>query len=290
MLPTQRRQAILARGPAAQRGRRPRTWPGEFDVSVETIRRDLRDAAATTGLLERVYGGADPPVRPVQRGQLRAPGASATSSASGPSPRWPPSLVEPERDDRHRRRHHRAGGGPGAARRLPRPGAHQLGAGRDGAVRARRASSCCCPAGRSGPATRACSGAHAEAFFAEFYADRAFLGSGGVHPEAGLTDYYPAEVVVRRTIVAHTADELRARRLQQARRDRRAPGLPARPASTAVLTDDAGDADAYQACRPQASRCCGPRPGRRRHRPPSRHCPPARTAHDRSPRGEPLRM
>jgi hypothetical protein len=43
----------------------------------------------------------------------------------------------------------------------------------------------------------ACSGAHAEAFFAEFYADRAFLGSGGVHPEAGLTDYYPAEVVVR---------------------------------------------------------------------------------------------
>jgi len=51
----------------------------------------------------------------------------------------------------------------------------------------------------------ACSGAHAEAFFAEFYADRAFLGSGGVHPEAGLTDYYPAEVVVRRTIIAHTA-------------------------------------------------------------------------------------
>jgi DeoR family glycerol-3-phosphate regulon repressor len=51
----------------------------------------------------------------------------------------------------------------------------------------------------------ACSGAHAEAFFAEFYADRAFLGSGGVHPDAGLTDYYPAEVVVRRTIIAHTA-------------------------------------------------------------------------------------
>jgi DeoR family glycerol-3-phosphate regulon repressor len=51
----------------------------------------------------------------------------------------------------------------------------------------------------------ACAGAHAEAFFAEFYADRAFLGSGGVHPEAGLTDYYPAEVVVRRTIIAHTA-------------------------------------------------------------------------------------
>ena len=51
----------------------------------------------------------------------------------------------------------------------------------------------------------ACSGAHAEAFFDEFYADRAFLGSGGVHPEAGLTDYYPAEVAVRRTIIGHTA-------------------------------------------------------------------------------------
>jgi DeoR family glycerol-3-phosphate regulon repressor len=25
-----------------------------------------------------------------------------------------------------------------------------------------------------------------------------------VHPEAGLTDYYPPEVVVRRTIIAHT--------------------------------------------------------------------------------------
>jgi len=59
--------------------------------------------------------------------------------------------------------------------------------------------------GQVRPGDGACSGAHAEAFFAEFYADRAFLGSGGVHPEAGLTDYYPAEVVVRRTIVAHTA-------------------------------------------------------------------------------------
>jgi DeoR/GlpR family transcriptional regulator of sugar metabolism len=51
----------------------------------------------------------------------------------------------------------------------------------------------------------ACSGAHAEAFFSEFYADKAFLGSGGVHAEAGLTDYYPPEVAVRRTIIAHTA-------------------------------------------------------------------------------------
>ncbi|MDQ2877214.1 MAG: DeoR/GlpR transcriptional regulator, partial [Actinomycetota bacterium] len=59
--------------------------------------------------------------------------------------------------------------------------------------------------GQVRPGDAACSGAHAEAFYDDFYADRAFLGSGGVHPEAGLTDYYPAEVVVRRTIIAHTA-------------------------------------------------------------------------------------
>ena len=69
----------------------------------------------------------------------------------------------------------------------------------------RATSRCCCAAGRSAAGDGACSGAHAEAFFDEFYADRAFLGSGGVHPEAGLTDYYPAEVVVRRTIIEHTA-------------------------------------------------------------------------------------
>ena len=51
----------------------------------------------------------------------------------------------------------------------------------------------------------ACFGAQAEAFFAEFYADKAFLGSGGVHAQAGLTDYHPPEVATRRTIIAHAA-------------------------------------------------------------------------------------
>jgi len=51
----------------------------------------------------------------------------------------------------------------------------------------------------------ACFGAHAEAFFGEFYADLAFLGSGGVHPRAGLTDYHPHEVITRRTIIEHSA-------------------------------------------------------------------------------------
>ncbi|HET9971380.1 MAG TPA: DeoR/GlpR transcriptional regulator, partial [Streptosporangiaceae bacterium] len=51
----------------------------------------------------------------------------------------------------------------------------------------------------------ACYGAQAEAFFADFYADKAFLGSGGVHAQAGLTDYHPPEVATRRTIIAHAA-------------------------------------------------------------------------------------
>ncbi len=49
----------------------------------------------------------------------------------------------------------------------------------------------------------ACFGRRADDFFEEFYADKAFLGSGGVHAEAGLTDYHLHEVATRRVIIAH---------------------------------------------------------------------------------------
>lgn len=52
----------------------------------------------------------------------------------------------------------------------------------------------------------ACSGHDAQVFFDGFYAQRAFLGSGGVHPDAGLTDFYPDEVVVRRRIIERARD------------------------------------------------------------------------------------
>jgi DeoR/GlpR family transcriptional regulator of sugar metabolism len=52
----------------------------------------------------------------------------------------------------------------------------------------------------------ACFGAAAEAFFAGFYGGKAFLGSGGVHPVLGLTDYYPDEIPMRRVII-NQADE-----------------------------------------------------------------------------------
>ena len=92
----------------------------------------------------------------------------------------------------------------------------------------------------------ACSGAHAEAFFAEFYADKAFLGSGGVHPEAGLTDYYPSEVVVRRTIIGHTAacyvlaDSSKLGTIAVHR-------VCPLDRVTAVLTDDQGESSAHEA-------------------------------------------
>ena len=98
----------------------------------------------------------------------------------------------------------------------------------------------------SGADGAACSGATAQAFFEEFYADRAFLGSGGVHPEAGLTDYYPAEVVVRRTIIAHTAacyvlaDSSKLGAIAVHR-------VCPLDRVTAVLTDDAADPAACQA-------------------------------------------
>ncbi|HXZ74230.1 MAG TPA: DeoR/GlpR family DNA-binding transcription regulator, partial [Streptosporangiaceae bacterium] len=201
MLPTQRRQAILAqvRERAAVSAE---DLSRQFGVSVETIRRDLR-RLQERGLLERVYGGA---ARPSGRS---SEGSFAARSARHPDRKraiaaLAASLVEPEETVV-------IDVGTTAlevARALPAsfrgrvltnsvPAAMELSARSDvelllcgGQVRA---------------GDGACAGAHAEAFFGEFYADRAFLGSGGVHPEAGLTDYYPAEVAVRRTIIDHTA-------------------------------------------------------------------------------------
>ena len=51
----------------------------------------------------------------------------------------------------------------------------------------------------------ACSNAHAKAMFADLYPDIAFIGSGAVDAAAGLTDYHPDEVDVRRTIIANSA-------------------------------------------------------------------------------------
>lgn len=201
MLPTQRRQAILAEIRTAS-AVSAEVLARRFGVSVETIRRDLR-MLQQKGLLERVYGGA---TRPSGRSSEGTFAARSTRNVARKRviAGLAASLVEPEETII-------IDVGTTAlevARALP--------SGFRGRVLTNSIPAALELSGRediellvSGGQVRAgdgaCSGAHAEAFFDEFYADRAFLGSGGVHPDAGLTDYYPAEVVVRRTIIAHTA-------------------------------------------------------------------------------------
>ena len=242
MLPTQRRQAILA-----EVGERSAVaaedLAREFGVSVETIRRDLRDLQRR-GLLDRVYGGATRPAGRSSEGSFAAR-STRNIAAKRAIAALAASLVEPGETIV-------IDVGTTAlevARALPasfrgRVLTNSVPAALELAAREEIEILLCGGQVRHGDA--ACSGAYAEAFFAEFYADRAFLGSGGVHPEAGLTDYYPAEVVVRRTIVAHTAASYvlaDSSKLGSIAVHRVCP----LDRIEAVLTDDAGPADAYQA-------------------------------------------
>jgi len=197
MMPTQRRQAILAEV------RKTSAVSAEnlaemFGVSVETIRRDLR-GLRDQGLLERVYGGA-----------LSVQSTEGTFAARSTRHHdrkralaaLAASLVEPQDTiviDI----------GTTAlevARALPAdfrgrvltnsvPVAMELSA--------RDQVELLLSGGQVRPGDAACYGASADDFFSQVYADKAFLGSGGVHAQAGLTDYYPHEVAARRVMIAH---------------------------------------------------------------------------------------
>jgi len=52
----------------------------------------------------------------------------------------------------------------------------------------------------------ACFGPMSQAFFRDYFADKAFMGSGGVDATVGLTDYYPEEIASRRVIIEHAAE------------------------------------------------------------------------------------
>jgi DeoR/GlpR family transcriptional regulator of sugar metabolism len=52
----------------------------------------------------------------------------------------------------------------------------------------------------------ACSGPETEEFFGGFFADVAFLCAGGVHAQAGLTDFYPREIAVRRHMLQRSTE------------------------------------------------------------------------------------
>ncbi len=60
--------------------------------------------------------------------------------------------------------------------------------------------------GRLRPGDLALSGPDAIRFFQGYYADRVFLGSGGVSEAAGLTDYHLDEVAVREVLIQHATE------------------------------------------------------------------------------------
>ncbi|ONK09873.1 DeoR/GlpR family DNA-binding transcription regulator [Streptomyces sp. MP131-18] len=57
------------------------------------------------------------------------------------------------------------------------------------------------PGGRVRGGDLVCSGAQAVAFFSGLHADVAFLGSGGVDAEAGVTDFYFDEIATKRAVI-----------------------------------------------------------------------------------------
>ena len=223
MLPTQRRQAILAEVRQA-RAVSAEDLARRFGVSLETIRRDLR-GLRDRGLLERVYGGALS-IRSTEgdfatRSTLHSDRKLAIAQLAA-------SLIGPRGHHRHRCRHHRAGGGKGAAPYVPRPGADQLGTRRDGPRR---------PGRDRDPALRRAAAARRRGLLrlARGGLLRRVLRGQGVprlrrrarpgraHRLPPARGDHPADHhrAVRRV--------LRAGRFQQARHHRRTQGLPAQP-------------------------------------------------------------
>jgi DeoR family transcriptional regulator, fructose operon transcriptional repressor len=197
MLPTQRRQEILAEA------RKTSAVSAEdlalrFGVSVETIRRDLRNLR-DRGLLERVYGGA----LPVQSTE----GSFAARSAKHQDrkraiARLAATLVKPDDTiviDVGTTALEVARALPGGFRGRVLTNSVPVALELSGNENIELLLS----GGQVRTGDAACFGRRADDFFEEFYADKAFLGSGGVHADAGLTDYHPHEVATRRMIITH---------------------------------------------------------------------------------------
>ena len=201
-IPEERRLVIAAavrRQPLVRAGE----LADELGVSIETVRRDLM-VLENKGILERVYGGArgvpvrsfEPPVGERRHRELSAKRSMAALVVSMLSPGNTvildvgTSVAEVARqlpwDFRGRVLTPSL---PVAAALDGREGVEVLVCG-----------------GQMRRGDMALSGPQAERFFGDFYVDKAILGSGGIHAVAGLTDYYPAEVAVRQTILGHAAE------------------------------------------------------------------------------------
>jgi len=210
-----------------------------FDVSVETIRRDLL-TLEREGLVRRVYGGAtraglenyEPPFETRRTQHLDAKRAMGVLAAS---------LVQPSDTlvlDI----------GTSVAEVAKALGAEYRGMVLTNSLLAaleladRERVEVITSGGVVRAGDLACSGPHAEALFSTYHVDKAFLGSGGVHPETGLTDYHPAEVVSRQIIIKHAAetyvmaDSSKLGRIALA-------DVCSLDVLTAVITDDRADPD-----------------------------------------------
>lgn len=96
--------------------------------------------------------------------------------------------------------------------------------------------------GRLRPGDLICSGAVTEEFFRDFFADKAFLASGGVDPVCGLTDYWSEEIPSRRVMITHAAQSYVL--ADSSKLGRVAFGKVCDlSAITAVITDDQADAN-----------------------------------------------
>lgn len=170
-------------------------------VSAETVRRDLV-ALERQGRLERLYGGG---ARLVRHRSLEAPFGErqvkhlAQKQAMA---RLAAALVEPEDTiilD--------VGTSVAqVARHLPprfrgRVLTNSIRAAMELEARVSAGVELFVAGGRLRPGDMALSGTEADTFYRHFFADRAFLGSGGVHLTKGLTDYYVDEVTTRRIIL-----------------------------------------------------------------------------------------
>ena len=255
MLPTERRLAIVE-----EIRERPMLRADElarrFEVSVETVRRDLR-ALARDGVLDRVYGGATPARSRSAEGTFLQRSASHLSRKQAIA-QLAAELVEPGETIV-------LDVGTTAlevARALPDtwsgrvltcsvPVAVEL-AGRPG-------TEVVLSGGKVRQGDLALSGSHTAAFFADYFADRAFLGSGGVHPDAGLTDYHPDEVDTRRVLIAN------AERSYVLADSSKLGAIAVRKVCdldriTAVLTDGQDNTDAAAALRAAGVRLLDPAP------------------------------
>jgi DeoR/GlpR family transcriptional regulator of sugar metabolism len=239
MLPEERRLRILeelgARGLV-----RVDDLVSELDVSAETIRRDLIELERR-GELSRVYGGATRTGETAEASRREVANPDAKRAIA----RLAASLVKP-----HQTLIFDVGTTvTELARALPMDLAGQAltNSLHTAQELARRPNlQLHLAGGEVRTEDLACSGPETEEFIGGFFADVAFLCAGGVHPQAGITDFYPREIAIRRHMVQRSqeqyvlADSSKIGRVAL-RRVCEVAGV------TAIITDDDAPAEAVEA-------------------------------------------